>query len=188
MNPTLVYLSGPPAAGKSTLMAALTSSCTRQHIPEPLAHDQLTTPGLPATVTCAEIGRRRDRFSGTDALPLHAHPAAVRWLQQQPYTLLLAEGDRLATITLLLAAADAGYDTHLVTLETPADVREQRCRQRGSAQNARWIKGRHTKALRLDETARLDPQLTAWQLQAITAPNLLAAQLAERIPVLSALL
>lgn len=177
----------PPTAGKSTLMAALTAACTRDHRPAPLPHDQLTAPALPATVTCAEIGRRRARFSGTDALALHAHPAAVRWLGEQPYTLLLAEGDRLATITLLRAAAAAGYDTHLVTLETPPEVREQRCRERGSAQDQRWMKGRLTKALRLDETARLDPQLTAWQLQGAAAPETLAAQLVAQIPVLSGL-
>jgi hypothetical protein len=148
---TLVYLTGPPAAGKSTAMAALTAGCDRFSRPRPVPHDVLYDRRADAYVG-AELGVRRDRFSGTDALSMSVAPAARAWLADPACPgLLLGEGDRLAIMSFLSAAAAAGYRVCLVQLTAPGGVLDGRCAARGSAQNPTWRKGRATKASRLFE-------------------------------------
>lgn len=148
---TLVYLAGPPAAGKSAAMAALTAGCDRFPRPRPLPHDVLYDRRTDAYLG-AELGVRRDRFSGTDALSMSVAPAARAWLAEPTCPeLLLGEGDRLAIMSFLSAAAAAGYQVYLVGLTAPAGLLDTRCAARGSAQNPTWRAGRATKARRLFE-------------------------------------
>lgn len=142
----LVYVVGAPAAGKSSLMAALTAACTRQPQTKPFAHDLLVRAGATVGV---ELGRQRPDFPGTDALSMSVSPAAKVWVQTRPARLILGEGDRLATRTFIGYAADAGYTVTVVHVVAPQPVLDARCAARGSQQNQPWRRGRATKAASL---------------------------------------
>jgi hypothetical protein len=164
----LVYLSGEPGVGKSTLMAAATAGFDRTPLPAAdtaPARDLLRTvaPGeLTPRVVAVELGRRRDTFSGTDALPQNAVTAAVHYLRSgwaaRETPLLLAEGARLACRRFLSAAVDAGWDVTLLHLHGPALAAARRARRALALgvpeQNPAWVKGRRTAA---DNLARDAP-------------------------------
>jgi hypothetical protein len=147
----LIYVVGAPGSGKSTLMAALTAGCTRHPVDQPVPHDVLTAGDRQPLG--AELGRRRTTFSGTDALAMSVSPAAKAWVATHPYGLVLAEGDRLAHMGFLTAAADAGYRVTLVYLQADPDLVDARCAARGSTQDPTWRAGRATKAHRLGASA-----------------------------------
>lgn len=155
----LLYLIGAPGAGKSTLMARLTSHLDREEVPVlgpgMIPHDVLRfklyggedeAEGIPEEVFGAEIGRRRELFGGTDALPASIIEKAIPWVRQLPYPVLLGEGARLANKRFLIAAAEAGYDVHLAVVDH-ADVegwRKKRAKEIGKTQDPSWVKGRET--------------------------------------------
>lgn len=151
MNPALVYLIGAPAAGKSTLMAAITHRCHRAARARPFAHDVLIS--LDGAIVGAELGRRRGAFSGTDALSMSVSPLACKFVAGALFPLVLGEGDRLAHLKFLDAAADAGTDVYVVYLDADRALLDQRAAARGSDQNAAWRSGRATKARRLYEAS-----------------------------------
>lgn len=166
----LVYLSGEPGIGKSTLMARITDPW--QRYPQP------PTPGAPARdllvaharpdpdsdspaprsgPVAVELGRHRDHFGGTDALPSAVIGAACAYLDSgQAATeapLLLAEGARLANRRFLTRAVDAGWQVTLVHLYGTGIARARRHRRAEQLarppQNESWVKGRHTAAVNL---------------------------------------
>lgn len=178
----LVYLIGPPAAGKSTLMAALTQGCARRHVPHPIGHDELLD-GATGARLAVELGRRRPSHPGTDALPMNVAPAARSYLAGRPAALVLAEGDRLAHLGFLDAASRAGYRVTAVYLEVPERVLDARCVARGTTQNGPWRTGRATKARNLAAAVGAAgwPVVT---LDATRPPEALARQLREAVPAL----
>lgn len=145
----MLYIWGPPASGKSTLVEALTRGQLR--IPVRLGGVPLVE-YTPAAVT--ELGVRsagRNGYGGTDGLSMSIMPLACNVLAalHASGSWVLAEGDRLASATFFDASKAVGYDLELVYLDTPRAVCDERARQRGSDQSAAWVKGRHTKALHL---------------------------------------
>lgn len=183
----LVYLVGPPAAGKSTLMAALTSGCDKTNREKPLPHQVLLNP-MTGRVLGAEMGRPRWDFPGTDTLAMNISPVAKQWISTvaQLYPLVLGEGDRLAFPAFIEAAINAGVSVTLVNLTTDPTVLDRRCGERGSAQNATWRKGRATKAARLALWAA--PHCKVVEIDSGSAPAAhLAVSLHREIPVLDAL-
>lgn len=147
----LVYLFGPPAAGKSTLMAALTAGCLRFPMVRPFAHDLLIDAKTKLDVQGIELGKSRASFPGTDALGLGVSPLAKAFVAGQPSRLILGEGDRLAHAGFLDAAGDEGYVVTGIYLTAPDAELERRCVARGSAQSVSWKAGRATKAAHLAE-------------------------------------
>ncbi len=183
---TLVYVSGAPGSGKSTLMAHLTRACPRDTRLTPFAHDVLHLPAGDGS-TAVELGRRRETFSGTDALSMSVQPRAVAFLTEWPGTLLLGEGDRLANMNFLGAAWRAGYTVHLIHLHTPQELLDERCAERGSEQNPQWRAGRVTKAIRLAATA----EAIGFAVHTLDGRNdvpCLSASAVAAVPALAALL
>lgn len=150
---TLVYLIGPPAAGKSTLMQMLTGGCDRAPSLTPFPHDILIDPATALPVG-AEMGRRRAGFPGTDTLAMNVSPIVCRWLAEGGGPgLLLGEGDRLAHLAVFTAATQGGRRVVLGHVSAPQRVLDARCAGRGSSQAESWRAGRATKVDRLTAAA-----------------------------------
>lgn len=149
----LDYLVGVPGAGKSTLVEAVTAGVPRK---------AATLASVPVVVYdggMVELGRRRDSFSGTDALSMSIQPKAINLLTilagaDAAWHRLFGEGDRLANLNFLLAAREAGWHVTLLHLDVPEEVAAERRRERGSKQTETWLKGRRTKVARLVTNAR----------------------------------
>ena len=177
---TLVYIAGPPGAGKSTLMAALTAGVPRHPTPEPIPHDCLAG-GL-----AAELGTRRPGgFPGTDSLSMSIQPKAIEWIAGKPYPLILGEGQRLGNKGFLYAALGAGYAVTLVHLDAAGPVLDARCAERGSAQNPAWRRGAATRAARLADAMELDAEVI--RLDAAVFPDRLAVEVQRQVPALAEL-
>jgi predicted nucleotide kinase in modified base biosynthesis len=137
-------------------------------------------------VVGAELGRRRLRFPGTDAMAYSALPAVRNWLNSHFYELVLGEGDRLTHIQFLDAAAEAGYEVNLLVLQARASVLDERCAARGSNQDRRWRNGRVTMCTRVSAAAE-QAGYNVWHLDAEKPVADLAREALEHIPALHAL-
>jgi hypothetical protein len=178
-EPTLVYFFGPPACGKSTLMAELTKNCERSAVASRLPHDVLFRG---TRLVGVEMGRRRPAFSGTDALSMSIHPKAVSWVGLRPHSLILGEGARLATVGFLKAAEAAGYRVFPFHMKAPEDLLAERRRIRGSRQNEAWMRGAATRA---ENLAR---ELSAPSFFVDAPPGELAVRVRGWVPALEVLL
>lgn len=187
----LIYLSGPPGAGKSTLMRHLTRFCPRDTLLSPFAHDILHLPltGLPLFAgTAVELGRRREKFSGTDALSMSVIGPAEDYLARagRAHPLILGEGDRLANLRFFNAARNHGWHVTLVHLDAPQALLNARCAARGSTQNEQWRRGRITKARNLVDLAVLEG-FRVEGLDGRNGPPCLTRTLTQTLPILAAL-
>jgi hypothetical protein len=151
--PHLLYLIGQPGSGKSTVCDWMTESLEFEQLDQPFAHRVWQgTPRVPVV----ELGARRERFSGTDALSMSVQPKVVDYLAAEKPELVLAEGDRLANSKFFTAVLGLGYQLWLVRLLVSAAVAERRRYDRvlalgGKPQNTSWVQGRVTKNRRLAE-------------------------------------
>lgn len=152
-----LYVVGPPGAGKTTLVGALTRGWNGTAARLPVAHTLYEEPGV------VELGAKRENgFSGTDALGMTAVVPASAWVQEPanpitaPASLLLAEGDRLAVDRFFEALLAGGWDLCVAHLAVPSEVAAERRARRAERlgielQNPGWVKGRETKVERLVE-------------------------------------
>jgi hypothetical protein len=178
-------MAGPPAAGKSALMAALTGGMDRVLRLQPFAHELLLD--RDGTPIAAELGKRRNGFPGTDTLSMSVAPLAKAWLANCPVDVVLGEGDRLAHMGFLVAARDAGFTVDLVSVTaTDAELGKRRG-MRAAAQNAQWMKGRETKVTRLVADATEAGFDVATLNSTRTPAAELAAQLRAWVPWLDVL-
>lgn len=139
-----LYVIGEPGAGKSTLIQALTDGhpCETTDSPFPMRR-----------YDCGplELGKRRDDFSGTDALAMNIQPKVQQFIEGVRPALLLAEGDRLGNAAFFAFLRSVGYDLRIVYLDAEGVAVERRI-ARGSSQNEAWLRGRATKVKRLAMT------------------------------------
>lgn len=151
MSSHLLYLTGRPCSGKSTLAAALTSPWRSTATAKPFLHTvYLSRP--PVT----ELGGRRETFSGTDALSMSVSPKVIEWMAfQRDGALVLGEGDRLATGKFFDAADGAGFTVFHAHIDIPDDVAQARMDERGWEPSPSWLAGRVTKSANLAHRATL---------------------------------
>lgn len=179
----LIYVIGPPGVGKTTAMAGATAhwravpavhGTVKRSIPVTLLIDPA------GEIHAIEMGTRRPRFGGTDALSMSIGPVAVGWISNGPHDLVLAEGQRLATKPFMTAARGAGYAITLVQLWATDDEIDARCASRGSNQNASWRKGAVSRVHNL-RTWFLDAGGTVVSIDAGAPPGFVADELSAVI-------
>lgn len=175
-----LYVVGLPGSGKSTLMKAIIDrhGATGVHVADqPVPHLRYHADGRDLGLW--EIGRRRESFSGTDALAMNINPRAIAWVQMLGETggptWLLGEGDRLALVSFLAACPNLT----VVHLDTPPDVARERATARAATlgvppQAEAWWKGRATKVRNLMAAVTPMPSVTVTTLDGTAETGVLA--------------
>ena len=176
----LLYFIGAPGVGKSALVRYLVRGlvaverCARAHYPDltkgPGERDTFWLEYPEAGVV--EFGRETSasggRGRGTDRYDKCIHQWFYTWWRKNQFPKVLGEGDRLGYGVFFDEARALGYRVELVHLVAPEEVCEERRRERGTAQNPSWVKGRVTKARRLAEAEgarELDATRPLWALE-----------------------
>jgi energy-coupling factor transporter ATP-binding protein EcfA2 len=164
MSRHLLYLVGQPGSGKSTLAAHLTRGIEVITEEKPFARRYLVgdahmREGDEPVATVVELGAHRDKFSGTDALPMNVQPKVVQWLRETESEFVFGEGDRLANDKFFrcVVSIPRGWFLHIAYLAVPASVAEERRAARAAElgvepQDPSWVKGRVSKARNLVDT------------------------------------
>jgi chloramphenicol 3-O-phosphotransferase len=165
----LIYLIGVPGAGKTTLAKELFQNVKGVVMTKPFLH--VVHPGG------VELGGPRDKFAGTDALPMNVQPLVLPFLLNNIWDLAFAEGDRLANGKFFDACTAAGWTVHVVLLDAPEGLAAARRTARGSTQAETWVKGRVTKV------GRLWASYGAIRLDASEPTSVLASRLAKYPPM-----
>lgn len=154
--PLLVYLFGEPGAGKSTLtrdaIGGIMKTGFRQR--KPFAHTIFPFAGGMTAYLGEDDGK--GLFPGTDRLSMGAQPLAIKFLRDAAIRTVIAEGDRLATVSFFEAALQTGHKILAVhVVSSQADRRrKKRATQAGKKQNETWVKGRISKVEKLAEYCR----------------------------------
>lgn len=177
---TLIYIVGEPGIGKSTTVEALVAPYNKvENYSASIPH--LVYADKDGVFTLAQLGKNRENFSGTDALPMNIIESATKFFTEYSYPRILAEGARLANKRFLQIALDAGYKVVLVALEGQT-VAEERRQARGSKQAESWVKGRRSASRNLADNppnnvlvkrinASLSPEFRAEIIDAIWENN-----------------
>ena len=176
----LFYMVGPPGVGKSTVMEELTKNCDRKLKDKPFAYSTLERHGETVGI---ELGKRREKFSGTDALSMSVEPIARDWIGTKPHSLIMGEGARLGTIGFLSAARGVGYKVILVYLHADERTLQERRDGRGSQQSPRWMAGARTRAWRVYQRMQLDAS-TFWVATDGYSPQGIARSIFDTCPTL----
>ncbi len=160
----LLYIVGPPGAGKSTLARELRTGwdlqVERHHA---VPHTRLNHPVTGRTVGM-ELGVPRPDFPGTDALAMDIGPRALQFLSSSRLHFALGEGARLATRPFLDGLTQQGVAVIVVELMASQELLDARWRERGAKQNPSWRKGAATRAQRISEWAAGAPGVRLWSI------------------------
>lgn len=186
----LLYLTGRPCAGKSTLAAALTDGCSGFSDMKPFAHTVWIPAGaVRGSTPVVELGVRRPQFSGTDTLPMNVAPKVRAWCSEATGPLLvLGEGDRLGSGSFLdhVRGLDGWTVVH-VSLDLDDGAFAVRMAGRPDwSPNPSWLAGRVTKSSNLAAVAdlRLDATLPVDLLvEVLVTSSVVAATLRSYTPV-----
>ena len=138
----VIAIGGNPGSGKSTLMKRVIEYYT----PEKKYDVFKLVPYLQNNKIYI-LGKYDDGevFSGTDRMSMAVQPEAIKFLASlSADSIVLYEGDRLFTASFLEDCAEK-YDLKIIHLNTSAEIREERYKERGSNQNVTWLQGRETK-------------------------------------------
>lgn len=145
--PQLVYIFGEPGAGKSTLVRDAIGPLLKAGLkqPKPFQHTVFPFNGGLAAYLGADDGKTL--FPGTDRLSMGVQPLAIKFLEECGMRTIIAEGDRLGTISFFKAVTEAGWTitaVHVVS-RMAEQARAERAKTAGQAQNKTWLKGRISK-------------------------------------------
>jgi hypothetical protein len=146
-----IFLVGAPASGKTTLARALLGPVT-QLVPSPkwtIGRDARLAAGHYTGAT----------FDGADRVPYNGVAAALDWWESYlsgfmfgTHSLTLFDGDRFSHAGALFSVRQApGADAGVVLVSASDEELDRRRAERaaaGSVQNAAWMRGRETKAIR----------------------------------------
>ena len=154
----LIAVGGSPGTGKTTLF--------RKYM-----EDKVFQPVEPAKLVTAMYNTDRDLyilgkyeegevFAGTDRLSMAVQPALTEWIASHNCNILF-EGDRVFNQSFLeFAMGLPNTELHIVFLNAPKDVLEQRYKDRGSDQSEQFLRGRETKYSNLLSNFDLMPYIT----------------------------
>ena len=117
-------------------MRALTSTLGSVQWQQPVPHRAVFLPHK--APHAAEIGVRREAFSGTDGLAMSIQPKVVEWVRTEPYPLLLAEGDRLGNGNFFAAMQAIGVELHVLHVWVPPETLAARRAGRPAWCDASW--------------------------------------------------
>ncbi len=154
----LIAVGGSPGTGKTTLFRKYMEGKTFQ-------------PVEPAKLVSAMYNTERDLyilgkyeegevFAGTDRLSMAVQPAMQEWIASHNCNVLF-EGDRIFNQSFLeFAMGLPDTELHIVFLNAPKNVLEQRYQDRGSDQSEQFLRGRETKYSNLLSNFDLMPYIT----------------------------
>lgn len=154
----LIAVGGSPGTGKTTLFRKYMEGKNFQ-------------PLEPAKLVSAMYNQERDLyvlgkyetgevFAGTDRLSMAVQPPMQEWIASHNCNILF-EGDRIFNQSFLeFAMGLPDTELHIVFLNAPKDILEQRYKDRGSDQSEQFLRGRETKYSNLLSNFDLMPYIT----------------------------
>ncbi len=148
MSGTVLWIVGEPGIGKTTLARVLIDRLTNSQ--ERSSIEILRPKWTLFAESVAAAGHwRGDKFDGADTLPISdIKPAMEYWKEHlSSYLLTLLDGDKLSNAGAVAFVRPIAKRTLCVLLYDEETATKRRI-QRGTTQNATWVKGRRTKAER----------------------------------------
>lgn len=142
----VLFVVGPPGAGKTTLVREVLGYPDTYVIMKPkwtISNDRNRT-------VCAAGHYTGAVFDGADQVPYNGAAAALDYWKRylsETAKLTIFDGDRFSNAGVVeQLKAMPGFVVKCLHLTVPNELLVQRREERGSNQNAKWLKGRVTKA------------------------------------------
>jgi pantothenate kinase len=154
----IIAVGGNPGSGKTTLLRAFMQPYQWVPVKPKKLLPALYCQSLDLFVL--GVYEEGEVFAGTDRLSMSVQPDATEFVRETPSHVLF-EGDRIFNRSFLeFAAGLDGTAFHMLYMDVPTGMLQERYQQRGSAQSETFLKGRATKYENLTQNFNLMPYLT----------------------------